>query len=464
MNHSKRNRHPLCLFVLALFIALFSKGAFSQPSVNAVSIDWNNPAFVKRFVGSYGFEGSKEPKINSSESALFKRVASLMASKNLFEAERLIKNALTSESSAALDFALGNILYQSGNLASAADAYRKAIKKFPSFMRAHKNLAYVYARQSDYASAVKAFSKTIQLGGFDGDTYGLLAFCYLNQQKYGSALEGFEEAMLFMPDFMDWKIGKIQCLFAMERHHEVIAMCNEILLSDNSRDEIWGLQANAYLALDRPMEAAKNIEVLRRMKRADGNFLVLLGNIYLNEGVVDLAIEAFNEALDVREIPPPSRVVRVAEALTNRNRWTAAAAFIKRIKPLYPGKFTQKQEVDILVMEAEIALATSQSEQAVATLLKIVEREPLHGKSRILLGDYHASIKEIEQAEFYYKEAARIPEFRWQAQVNHAQMYVSEARYDEAITLLESAQSIKPRKNIANYLKAVEEAARVRIE
>ena len=62
---------------------------------------------------------------------------------NLEEAIVYLEEKIEDDSSAALDFALGTMYYQSNRLTRSAQAYSQAIEKFPSFLRAHKNLGLV---------------------------------------------------------------------------------------------------------------------------------------------------------------------------------------------------------------------------------------------------------------------------------------------------------------------------------
>jgi hypothetical protein len=62
----------------------------------------------------------------------------------------------------------------------------------------------------------------------------------------------------------------------------------------------------------------------------------------------------------------------------------------------------------------------------------------------------------------YYERAAGIEQHAANARVRHAQIFVSQSRYPEAIQLLRQAQEIKPREDVARYLEQIERISKAR--
>ena len=73
---------------------------------------WSNPEFVDRFMGSYGFDTAKSPSISSEEAEVFRQVAKSGYKRDA--AIKILTNAISKESSGAMDFALANFLLQNG--------------------------------------------------------------------------------------------------------------------------------------------------------------------------------------------------------------------------------------------------------------------------------------------------------------------------------------------------------------
>ena len=131
-------------FVFIFIHPLFSVWA-NSPSYELTQDFWNNPSFVRSFMGDYGFRSEVEPRYSKSEQFILREVVA-KAENQLDDAILYLEEKIEPKSSAALDFALGSMYYQRGRLTRSAESFEKAIEKFPSFLRAHKNLWFCEIR------------------------------------------------------------------------------------------------------------------------------------------------------------------------------------------------------------------------------------------------------------------------------------------------------------------------------
>ena len=157
-----------CSLLLALVIA--AAKLFSVPEHRLTREFWTSPEFVKSFMGDYGFRTEVEPKVTRSEQQMIWEVVA-KAQKDLQEAITYLTGKTSLESSAALDFALATMHFQSDRLGRATVGYEQAIRKFPNFLRAHKNLGYVLIRQGDFDDAAEHLAEALSLGEGDGVTH-----------------------------------------------------------------------------------------------------------------------------------------------------------------------------------------------------------------------------------------------------------------------------------------------------
>ena len=95
-------------------------------------------------------------------------------------------------------------------------------------------------------------------------------------------------------------------------------------------------------------------------------------------------------------------------------------------------------------------------------LEQIVQLDPLDGDALLLLGQHHRNAGDDAKAISYFEQAASLEAFEADAKVRHAQLLVSQARYVEAVPLLERAQLLDPRDNVQEYLDQVEKFAKGR--
>lgn len=438
-----------------LTIALLTSAALCQGQVWPYSENsWSNPEFVDRFLGSYGFETAREPKITSDEAEVFQAVATA-AETSLEEAVRIIEVGISPESSAALHYTLANLNLQLGRIGPAKKAYRDAIKSFPNFMRAYKNLGLALIQEGNYEEARQFLIKSIELGDGSGNTYGLLAFCFLNTGDLDSALDAYRIAGVLMPDNKDWKVGKAHALLQTGQYISAAAAFENLISIDPENTQYYISRSNAFLYLGEYEAAALHLEIVRRMGKANGSSLAQLGNLYLNMENAELAVEAFVEALDSSKPIDVNRSLRIANNLLARYLYSEAKSFLDAVWKVHKTSVDQETRLELFNLEAELQLAMGDDAAAAETLEKVVEVDPTNGRAFLLLGNYNWNLDQFEEATFYFEAAQEIDSTRYSALVDHARMCVQQKDYEKAIDLVRKAISIQPKESLEKYLEAV---------
>ncbi|MBE2216288.1 MAG: tetratricopeptide repeat protein [Opitutaceae bacterium] len=442
------------LSVLAVFATACSVAPASVLPLTEVS--WNNPTFVAAFTGSYGFDTEKTPSITSEEKKVFEQLAPLMAS-SPDQAITLLQTTIKPESSAALDYTLANLFFQSGKTAEATAAYHAALKKFPGFARAQKNLGILLVQSGRFQDALPWLLQSAESGGLDGATLGLIGFTYLSLGKTASALDAYRLALIFEPDSRDWKIGKAQCLINIGENKEAIAILDELIPTQAKRADLLMLQANAYLADNDAMRAAANLQIVRSIGAATSSSLILLGDIFVNAGSPDLALPYYLEAIASPDLDK-ERIVRAARVLASREAWTQTDTLLERIAAA-PGALPPALHNEVLNLQAQVALGLNDDARAAKILESVVAADPLNGRALILLADYYWKQRDVERADLNYSRAASVESVAPDALIQHARMLVTLRDYPRAVALLNKAQVLRPQANVATYLAKVEAAA-----
>jgi Tfp pilus assembly protein PilF len=456
-----------------VFLALVSASGHAETNETVELALWSDPAFLKLFLGTYGVKAEIEPRVTPEERLEFEQIASLMvtpvgADKARVLLEKSVAKAVDkkgeSRSSALYDFTIGSICFQQDNLGAAADWYGKAVAKFPSFLRAQKNLGLVYVRSNAFDKAIGPLTRAIDLGAADGLTFGLLAHSYAMTEQNVAAESAYRQAMMLQPEIADWKNGLVRCLFKERKFEETAALCGDMIRREPSRTDLWLLQANAWLSLKQPLKAAENYELLDRAGLANVACLNTLGDIYVNEGVPELAVTAYQRALikDGANADPDTSL-RNAEVLVTRSAYAEAGNLLARVKEVCDAKLGTPEKKRVLKLEARIAAASGQAGDEQARLLEdIVAIDPLDGEALILLAQHYARTGNIDKACFTCERAAGIEKFEAEAKLRHGQILVKNGKYQDALPLLKRAQEIKPREDVQKYIEQVERAARGR--
>lgn len=433
--------------------------ATARDSANALGHFWDDPGFVARFMGNYGFKSEVEPRIqNPIELELYQSLVEVVRD-NPDEAIKQLKNAIKPDSSAILDFTLGTLYLQTGQNSQALESFRVSVSKFPDFLRAHKNLGFALVKEGEFDEAVESLTKSIELGGADGNTYGLLGFALMNLEQFVSAETAYKSAILLAPRNADWKLGLVKCQVALQKYSEAIDLLNDLIDKNPESERLWELQANIHMQVNEPLKAAVNYELLRRMGKATPGQLMLLGDIYIMENSKELALQAYMEGISVDTGENTTRALRAADILVSRGAYDDAQGLLKQIQDSRGQELEGENALNILRLQAKIAMANGDGENAVNLLEQVLEKNPLDGEALILVGEYYAGKGEREKAEFQYERAEKIEGFEADALVKHAQLLVQHQKYVQAVELLIRAQKIRPRDSVQRYLEAIEQVA-----
>ncbi len=436
---------------------LLAVGIFAAPEYRLTREFWNSPAFVRSFMGDYGFRTEVEPKVSRSEQQVLREVVT-KAQTDLDEAIIHLAGKVKADSSAALDFALATIQFQSGRLGRAALGYEKTIEKFPSFLRAHKNLGFVLIQQDDFDDAAEHLAKALSLGEGDGVTYVALGYCHLSLEHYVSAENAYRMAILRAPDSKDARNGLVNCLLETERHEEALSLLDELLEREPDNAFCRRARANALIALDKTEQAAVALETLRRLEKLNLSGLLLLGDAYHNLDLHALSLDAYQEALQREGDLSASRFMRVAAILIDRGSYEAGFNYLGRIEERFTQGMADEEQLRLLALKAKVLLTTGQEDEAAELLRRILEKNPLDGRALLLLGRHAWKKGDHAGATIHFERAAKVKEHEADALVEHARMQVELQKYAEAVKLLERAQFVRPHDNVGRYLESVRNA------
>jgi tetratricopeptide (TPR) repeat protein len=442
--------------LVLVFLVGSARAAAGDPGTQAV---WDDEEFKKAFLGSYGVHPDVEPPIGPEDRALLEKVYPLLGP-DPAAAERVLSEARKGESSALLDFVLGNLAFQDDRLEQAEGHYRTAVTKFPSFRRAWRNLGLIQARGERYDEAIDSFTRMIELGGGDAVSLGLLASAYLAKQDYLAAEAAFRQALLFEPDNARWRAGLARAVVKQEKYEEAVALLRVLIEREPERSEFWLLQANAFLGMKQPLRAAENLEMVALLGGATPTSLFLLGDIYLNEGQAELAASAYRRAIDADPSQPAARGVQSAEQLAARGALGEARGVAAATRASLAPQLDEQDALRLTKLEARLAVADGNGGEAVRLLEEVIARDPLDGEALLLVGQHYADAGDALRATLYLERAAGIDGFEAQAKLRHGQLLVTAGKYDEALPLLERAQELRPREQVARYVEQVQRLAR----
>lgn len=451
--HSRIAKRTAAAVLLALSV--------SAASAMELSV-WKDPDFQQRFTESYIAVTEVEPRITDGERVILQEILTLIAAERVNEATARLNQEITGKpgATAVYDFTLANLHFQREEFDTAAELYLQAVDKFPKFRRAWKNLALIQVRQGNHADAIPSLTRVIELGGGDALTYGLLGFSYGAVENFLAAETAYRMAILLDATTLDWKLGLAQSYFRQQRFAEAATLCDQLIEGNPDRTDLWLLKANAHIGMAQPMEAAEIYELVDLLGGSTADSLYLLGDIYTNEELFELAADKYADAVALEEQGKTTRALRAARILAARSAFDETADLIGKIETHHGEALEGEDRKNLLKVKARIAVAREASDEEARVLEEIVELDPLDGEALILLGQHANRSGDTEKAIFYFQRAAAIEKFEADANVRHAQVLVATGKYDEALPLLRRSQQINYRENIQEYMEQVERVAR----
>ena len=446
------------IWYLILWVGLSVSAA---PIFSLSDSDPDSPDFKKRFLASYGVNSAIEPKLASKDRSLYQKVLPLLSSAPR-DAIAIVQRELNPNSNAAFDFLVGNLFYQLRDYGQAEKAMKEAVRKFPFFRRAHRILALIYVQRDEFKRAIEPLLRVIELGGGDGQSYGLLGYAYLVGEKYESGLAAYRMARMFKPDSLDFRRGQAHCLLETDQNKLAIALFDELILEFPSEQDFWLLQANAFLAAGMKGEAIANLELVSDRKQGNWSTHVLLGDLYLSDDLVQLALAAYLRALDQDPASDGELLIRPLKALVERRHFAAGKGYLAAMAKVANSIISLAQRSEVDLAEAKIEMKIGDPARALSLLKNSLSTDPLNGEVLLTLGEYYFGSEMLDEAERYYELALSVPEAKGDALVSLGRLAVSRGLFAEAVRLLRQAQETQPRPNVARYLEAVERRVKTR--
>lgn len=424
---------------------------------------WSDPAFQEAFVGSYVPLESLEPEFTNEEKIIIKEeLLDLITSSNPLAAlPQLEKMAKKSGASAGIDFLIGNLYLQNNRAAQAEHAYLNAVKKFKNYRRAWKNLGLIYATTGELDKALGPISKALELGDVNASNYSILGIIYMQKEDYISAESALRNALMMDPKSKDLKENLFKCMLLQERYKEANALLKPLLDLEPNNKEYWKYQANIYIGLEQPLEAAEVLEIRDRMGGSDAQSLEMLGTIYLNHQLFDVAYDVYQRALKSSGARF-STLYNSANALAAVGNYENAMTLVDQLRKRFSNSIEKEDNLDLLVLEANCLRSMGKQDEAVVILEKIVLEDPMNGRALIELGLYYKNLEvpNYNKAIALFERAENVTEYSAKAYVQHGQMLVVQRKYREAASLLRRAQNLDYKDHIQVYLEKVERAAR----
>jgi tetratricopeptide (TPR) repeat protein len=205
---------------------------------------------------------------------------------------------------------LGNNYFVQEDYEEAIEEFTKATKINPSFSQPYNQMGYSYRFLDDYTQAEKAFQKYIELIPDDPNPYDSYAELLMKMGKYDKSIETYRKALEQDPHFVPSHVGIASNLNFEGKYEEARSQLQKLYdtaRNDGERRAALFAMSVSYVdegkmdaALGEQNKAFALAEKINDSGAMAGD-LVFMGNILLEAGKPDEALEKFAEAVKVVE-------------------------------------------------------------------------------------------------------------------------------------------------------------------
>lgn len=452
MNQHFSIRAHSCSFAVSFFFTT-STVLFSAGSLPLSTSYWKDPAFLKSFNGSYRIEARIEPSVTTEERGILVEVQNLMAAGNRVGALEKIRISPLTANSPALTFNLANLLFETGDNEKAIAAYQSALKEYPSFRRAHRNLALALVRDNKLPDALKHLTEAIRLGDSEGSTYGLLGYCRLSRKEFASALQAYRIAQVTEPDVAEWKAGIAQCLQEIGSKEEAVVLLDEVIALRPLEASYAVLLANIHLDLDRPNSAVKVLELPYRLGVLPPDPTLFLADLHLRADRTEAAKSAMEKAFSSEVKPSTSAILRIIATASSQSDWPFAKDLFAKVETPEPSRALNLAKARYLI-DSEVDPTAG-----VALLENLISEDPTDGTTLLVLAKHHAATGQPGSAELLLERATTDSVSAYEAHVELVRLLVAQSRYPDALKSTDAALALNPNESLISYRKALADTA-----
>ena len=399
------------------------------------------------------------PTLAPVEMALLEKV-DLLIETNISQAQAMLEALVFGENpaSAYFNYALGVVYMTDREYGDAEDQFMRAIAKFSDFRRAWVELGTVRYLLNNFDGAVNALSKAVGLGASDANTFGILGYCHMQVENFMAADAAYDSALLIDPKNLNWLEGKAFILVESGEFEKAARALRELIKVDPMNANYWLLQSNTYLALDRPLKAARNIEIVRTMEEADAEAILLLANIYMREGIFDRAAEHYLAAFEQREGKDSLLALQVANQMFRKGQFKEAREIFVAIGDDKTG-WGIEDLTRLGYLQAEFAVLDGNDELGMRILTAVLEANPFDGKCLSKLAELYADQGNRAKAYYLLDRVQEGSAFEFRSLLLYIHLLIEDELYAQSLKIIERALGIRSSSALEKLYERVRVAA-----
>lgn len=402
---------------------------------------------------SLQFLREREPEMTEVEHALYTRMIPIVEQSPELALE-LLETMLADDKpeSAAFEFVLGNVYFTLQRMDGAEQHFRRALDRYPDFLRAWVNLGSVYYATGRYRDAIPCFAKAVALGDREASTFGLLASSLRESGNPFAAESAYKQAMTSEPENPDWINGLLEIYLKTEQHAPAAALARELVQAQPAEPRHWTLYSGLLVILGRRTEAMAVLQLGGELDALTPASWHVLGDLYAEARLPREAAAAYGRAATDPAAGPVWGYVR---SLLQEGRLADA----EHALAAWPEPEDPVSQVPLRRARAELALARGDAATAQRELEAALRLQPLEAQSLLALAALHRDRDDVATATWYYEQALHQPDAAFTAHVELAQLALRDQAYGPAIEHVRHALALRSSDELQDFLTRLQTLA-----
>lgn len=199
--------------------------------------------------------------------------------------------------------AVGDLMFENGDVTGSVDWLKTAVKLDPEDPKAHLKIAKMFLFNKDYKEAFQELNTVLRKDVYNPEAYFLKGMVYKDQKDTARAVSSFQTAIQVSPDFRDAYL-QLAAISAARNDSTALRYYENAFRVDSS--DVFPLYARGkYLQdrklFDRAKEEYKNLLAHNR-NYSDAHFAI--GYILLQQDSTEKAIPHFTDAINTNPNDP----------------------------------------------------------------------------------------------------------------------------------------------------------------
>ena len=331
----------------------------------------------------------------------------------------------------------GNAWLDKGNLAAAADCYRKAADIDPRSVDAHVNLGFALVELQRHAEARPALEEAVRLDPTSHDAFYLLGTAQSASGLADLAAASWRRAISLKPDFEPCRKALIQALARAGHMEAARSTVAEGLAANPQSADLHFYLGNIHSSQADHAAAAESYGRAVAINPGFADAHQALGEALKRQEKFDAAIESHRRSVTLNPSSADARA-RLAAALHDHGQLEAAVACYRQALAL------DDEHAEVYVNMGYALQQLGQLTAAVESYRRAIELRPDFAGAHTNLGDALSEQGKLEEAVASYRRALELQPNDGRAHNNLAGALLGQGKLEAAVEGYQSALALVP--------------------